>query len=59
MTAVFLPLMTDDLPDTAERVRWAVQSIPFALPEPVQLVQTCTRYKLVQVKQIDTGAKCP
>ena len=33
MTAVFLPLMTDDQPDTAERVRWAVQAIPFALPE--------------------------
>jgi hypothetical protein len=33
VTAVFLPLMTEDQPDTAERVRWAVQAIPFALPE--------------------------
>lgn len=30
---VFLPMMTEPQPDTAERVRLAVQSIPFALPE--------------------------
>jgi hypothetical protein len=30
---VFLPLMVEDQPDTAERVRLAVQAIPFALPE--------------------------
>lgn len=33
LPAVFLPLMTDPQPDTAERVRLAVQAIPFALPE--------------------------
>jgi hypothetical protein len=32
---VFLPLMTHDQPDTAERVRRAVQAIPFALPERI------------------------
>lgn len=31
--AVFLPLMTEDQPDTAERIRLAVYQIPFALPE--------------------------
>jgi hypothetical protein len=30
--AVLLPLMTQPQPDTAERVRLAVQKIPFALP---------------------------
>jgi hypothetical protein len=30
---VFLPLMCEDQPDTAERVRRQVQAIPFALPE--------------------------
>lgn len=29
---VFLPLMREDQPDTAERVRLEVQRIPFALP---------------------------
>lgn len=29
---VFLPLMTIDQPDTAERKRREVQAIPFALP---------------------------
>ncbi len=32
MIAVFLPLMTKPQPDTVERVRLEVQSIPFALP---------------------------
>lgn len=32
MTAVFLPLMTKPQPDTAERKRLELQSIPFALP---------------------------
>ncbi len=32
MTAVFLPLMTRDQPDTAERARLAVYQIPFAIP---------------------------
>lgn len=31
--ATLFPLMTKDQPDTAERVRLAVQSIPFALPK--------------------------
>jgi hypothetical protein len=30
--ATLFPLMTKDQPDTAERVRWAVQALPFALP---------------------------
>jgi len=33
LPAVFLPLMIESQPDTAERVRLAVQAIPFALPE--------------------------
>lgn len=33
LTLVFLPLMREDQPDTAERVRLAVQAIPWALPE--------------------------
>jgi hypothetical protein len=30
---VFLPLMVEDQPDTAERTRLAVQAIEFALPD--------------------------
>lgn len=30
--ATLFPLMTQNQPDTAERVRLAVQTIPFALP---------------------------
>lgn len=32
MIAVFLPLMTKPQPDTAERARLSLQSIPFGLP---------------------------
>ena len=34
--AVFLPLMREPQPDTAERTRLAVQSIPFGLPPKKQ-----------------------
>lgn len=35
--AVLLPLMTEDQPDTAERLRQAVRRIEFALPEIVRM----------------------
>jgi hypothetical protein len=56
VTAVFLPLMTEDQPDTAERVRWAVQAIPFALPE-IQRLEYAGAPAVFRIK--DEEAKCP
>jgi hypothetical protein len=52
---VFLPLMTEDQPDTAERVRWAVQAIPFALPETLSIPNNQNNRN----NQNNQEAKCP
>jgi hypothetical protein len=53
---VFLPLMVEPQPDTAERVRRQVQAIEFAFPR-IERLEYVGKPVFFRIK--DDGQKCP